>query len=158
MKAKYIGSGQYLRVFAQRIWGDPIKATTLEEVLKLPLADQIWLGVTVDFCVDRQPCPDALAIASDSYVEYESPLTLPTGETVARVEYKNASHALIGYPLEGTRRFAQLTIAEYESIVRPPCPHCRGIGTTVIRATTRETRLGTSQVWKCKTCNRRFTT
>ena len=107
MKAEYIGNGQYLRVFAQRIWGDPIKATTLEEVLKLPLADQVWLGVTVDFICYRQACLDALAIVSDSYIEYESPLTLPTGDTVARVEYRNATDALIGYPLEGIRRYAQ---------------------------------------------------
>lgn len=154
MLAKYIGEGQYLRVLGQTVWGSPIICRTMEDALKLPLHDKGWLGVAIDFVAYRNPCYDAVAMESERYVEYESDFILPTGEKVARVHPKRATHVIVSYPLDGKTQIRQLTIEEYEKITVPNCPYCQSQNT--YRAGQKTTTQSIAQQWRCGDCGRRF--
>lgn len=154
MLAKYIGEGQYLRVLLQSVWGDPIVCHSLEEALQLPVHDKAWLGIEVTFISYRNNCPDAMALISDNYIEYESEFVLPNGTMVAKTHPSRATHVVISHPINGKPSISQLTIEEYKRITVPKCPYCQS--SNVCRAGQKTTTQSIVQQWRCSDCSRRF--
>jgi hypothetical protein len=153
----YCGDNTYLRVFCGRIVGTPIVCADLSEVLRLPLGDQIWLGVEAIPLANREPIDGAIVLERDGGIIYESAYCLENGDLWAIVSLKIATHIEVIYPEQGEMVRALLTQQEYVNLTRPACPHCVGEITNVIHCGDRVlAKTGVVSRWQCQKCKRRF--